>query len=88
MIKTVDSKGRISLGRRFANKPVIIEDLSDTEVKISIARVVPEREMWLFQNPEARETVFSALERLKRGEFSENPPDIEADEEFASELED
>ena len=31
MIKTVDSKGRITLGQRFANKPVIIEDLSDTE---------------------------------------------------------
>lgn len=88
MIRTVDSKGRVSLGRRFANKPVIIEDLSDTEVKVSLARVIPEREMWLYQNPEAREMVFSALERLKRGEFAENPPDIEADEELASQLED
>jgi hypothetical protein len=88
MIKTADSKGRISLGRRFANKPVIIQDLSDTEVKVSLARVIPEREMWLYQNPEAREIVFSALERLKRGEFAENPPDIEADEELASQLED
>lgn len=88
MIKTADSKGRISLGQRFANKPVIIEDLSDTEVKISMARVIPEREMWLYQNPEARELVFSALERLKRGEFAENPPDLDADEELASRLED
>ena len=52
MIKIVDSKGRVSLGRRFANKPIIIEDLSDTEVKISLARVIPEREMWLWHNPE------------------------------------
>lgn len=88
MIKTVDSKGRVSLGQRFANKPVIIEDLSDTEVKISLARVIPEREMWLYQNPEAREMVFSAIERLKRGEFAENPPDLEADEELVSQLED
>ncbi len=88
MIKTADSKGRISLGQRFANKPVIIEDLSDTEVKISMARVIPEREMWLYENPEARELVFSALERLKRGEFAENPPDLDADEELASRLED
>jgi hypothetical protein len=88
MIKTVDSKGRISLGQRFANKPVIIEHLSDTEVKVSLARVIPEREMWLWQNPEARETVLSALERLKRGEFAENPPDLEADEELVSKLED
>ncbi|MGB6065927.1 MAG: hypothetical protein WBG50_14095 [Desulfomonilaceae bacterium] len=88
MIKTVDSKGRVSLGQRFANKPVIIEDLSDTEIKISLARVIPEREMWLWQNPEARETVLSALERLKRGEFAEDPPDLEADEELVSQLED
>jgi hypothetical protein len=88
MIKTVDSKGRISLGQRFANKPVIIEDLSDTEVKISLARVIPEREMWLWENPEARDAVLSALERLKRGEFAENPPDLEADEELVSQLED
>jgi hypothetical protein len=88
MIKTVDSKGRISLGQRFANKPVIIEDLNDTEVKVSLARVIPEREMWLYENPEAREMVFSALERLKRGEFAENPPDLEADEELVSQLED
>ncbi len=88
MIKTVDSKGRVSLGQRFANKPVIIEDLSDTEIKISLARVIPEREMWLWQNPEARDTVLSALERLKRGEFAEDPPDLEADEELVSQLED
>ena len=88
MIKIVDSKGRVSLGRRFANKPIIMEDLSDTEVKISMARVIPEREMWLWQNPEAGDMVFSALERLKRGEFAENPPDIYADEELVSQLED
>lgn len=61
MIKTADSKGRISLGQRFANKPVIIEDISDTEVKISMARVIPEREMWLYENPEARKNKNSDL---------------------------
>ena len=88
MIKTADSKGRVGLGRRFANKPVIIEDISETEVKISLARVIPEREMWLYQNPEAREAVFSALERLGRREFAEDPPDLDADEDLASRLED
>ena len=88
MIKTVDSKGRVNLGRRFANKPVIIEPISDTEVKVSLARVIPEREMWLYQNPETRDMVFSAIERLRQGEFAENPPDLEADEELVSRLED
>ncbi len=84
MIKTADSKGRVGLGRRFAKKPVLIEDISDTEVKIALAPVIPEREMWLYQNPEARKAVFSALERLKRGEFAESPPDLDADEELPS----
>ncbi|MEW6530421.1 MAG: hypothetical protein AB1473_06265 [Thermodesulfobacteriota bacterium] len=87
MIKTVDSKGRITLGQRFANKPVIIEDLSDTEVKISLARVIPEREMWLWQNPEARELVFRGIEQAKARQFAENPPDIEADAEWADKFE-
>jgi hypothetical protein len=88
MIKTVDPKGRISLGQRFANKPVIIEDLSDTEVKVSLARVIPEREMWLWENPEARETVLRGLEQARTRQFAENPPDIEADAEWVDELED
>jgi hypothetical protein len=88
MIKTVDSKGRVTLGQRFANRPVIIESISDTEVKISLARVIPEREMWLFQNPEAREMVFRGLEQAKARQFAESPPDLDADEEWVRELED
>lgn len=88
LTKTADSKGRVTIGKRFANKPVIIEEISDTEVKVSVARVIPEREMWLWQNPEARNTVLSAIDRLKSGEFAENSPDIDADEYLADQLED
>jgi hypothetical protein len=88
MIKTVDSKGRVTLGRRFANKPVIIEQISDSEVKVSIARLIPERELWLYQNPETLETVFRGLEQARARQFAENPPDIDADAEWAEQLED
>jgi len=88
MIKTVDSKGRITLGQRFANKPVIIENLSDTEVKVSLAHVIPEREMWLWQNPEARDMVLRGLEQARAGQFAENPPDLDADAEWVDQLED
>ena len=88
MIKTADSKGRITLGQRFANKPVIIEDLSDTEVKVSLARVIPESEMWLYENPEARELVFRGLEQAKARQFADDPPDLEADAAWIDELED
>jgi hypothetical protein len=87
--KTADSKGRITFGKRFANKPVIIEEISETEVKVSLARVIPEREMWLWQNLQAQNTVNAAIDRLKRGEFAEEPPpDIDADENLANQLED
>lgn len=88
MIKTADSKGRVTLGRRFANKPVIIDPISDTEVKVSLARVIPEREMWLYQNPEARELLFRGLEQARAGQFAESPPDLEADAAWIEELED
>ncbi len=88
LTRTADSKGRITFGKRFANKPVIIEEISETEVKVSLARVIPEREMWLWQNPEARDTVLSAIDRLKKGEFAEDPPDIDSDENLANRLED
>lgn len=86
-IKATDAKGRVSLGKRFASRSVIVEDISETEVKISLARVIPEREMWLWENPQARDHVLLGLEQAARGEFAEEPPDIDADERFAEQLE-
>lgn len=57
-------------------------------MKVSLARVIPEREMWLYQNPEARDLVFRGLEQARARQFSESPPDLEADQEWIDELED
>lgn len=43
--RTADSKGRVTLPRWFADAPVIIERVSDTEVRIRKAMVVAEDEM-------------------------------------------
>ena len=51
--KTADSKGRVTLGERFANRTVIIEDIDETEVRVTLARVIPEREAWLYENDKA-----------------------------------
>jgi hypothetical protein len=48
--KTVDSKGRISLGARFANQTVIIEEVDSTEIRVTLAQVIPQREVWLHKN--------------------------------------
>jgi hypothetical protein len=43
--RTTDPKGRVSLPGSFANATVIIEQLSDTELRIRKALVIPEDEL-------------------------------------------
>jgi hypothetical protein len=88
MTKTADSKGRITLGKKFANKTFIVEQTSDTEINLEVAAVIPEREMWLYRNPKARKAVFDALERAKATQFSDSPPDLDAARALAEQIED
>jgi len=39
-MKTADSKGRVTLGAPFANRPVLIEHFEDAVV-VRVARVLP-----------------------------------------------
>lgn len=84
--KTADSKGRVVLGGRFANRPVIIEKLSDTEMIVKLARVIPEREAWLYENPEALAAVRSGLAHARAGKLTKGP-DLDADAKLVAELE-
>jgi hypothetical protein len=43
--RSTDPKARISLPKGFANSTVIIEQISDTELRIIKARVIPEEEL-------------------------------------------
>ncbi len=43
--RTTDAKGRVSLPKAFANATVIIEQVSETELRIRRAAVVPEDEL-------------------------------------------
>jgi hypothetical protein len=43
--RSTDAKGRISLPKAFANATVIIEQVSENELRIRKARVIPEDEM-------------------------------------------
>lgn len=88
IIKTADSKGRINFGKNFANKTVIIEKIGDTEMKIELARVIPEREAWLYQNSEAKESVLRGLRQAEARRFSKSPPDLAADQSLVDEIED
>jgi hypothetical protein len=43
--RTTDAKARLSLPKSFANSTVLIEQISDTELRIRKARVIPEDEI-------------------------------------------
>jgi hypothetical protein len=67
--RSTDDKARVSLPRSFANATVLIEQVSDTEVRIRKARVIPEDSL-LFSEELARkltnrdrEIFLSALEK-------------------------
>ena len=85
--KTTDSKGRLTLGERFANRTVIVEEIDETEVRISLARVVPEREMWLHDNRAASAAVRRGLTDAKEGRLS-IAPDLASDAALAERLQD
>jgi hypothetical protein len=85
--KTADGKGRITLGSRFANQTVIVEDVDATEVRITLAQVIPQRELWLHKNPRAKASVFRGLQQAKAGKMAK-APDLEADARLAEQLDD
>lgn len=76
--KTADNKGRVALGERFANQQVIIEEVDSTEVRVIVAAVIPQRELWLHRNPKALGKVLQGLDEAKGGQFSQGP-DLTAD---------
>jgi hypothetical protein len=48
--RTTDQKARVSLPKSFANSTVIIEQVSDTEVRIRKAKVLPEDEIRFYED--------------------------------------
>ncbi len=44
-VRTTDAKGRLILPRSFANATVVVEQVSETELRVRRARVVPEDEL-------------------------------------------
>ena len=51
--RTTDQKARVSLPKSFANSTVIIEQVSETELRIRKARVIPEDEIRFYEDSAA-----------------------------------
>ena len=70
--RSTDSKGRISLPKGFANATVIIDQVSDTEIRIRKAVVIPQDE---FPFTEENPIILSDRERDAFLTLLDNPPD-------------
>jgi hypothetical protein len=71
--RTIDSKGRLLLGKEYAGRQVIIDDQEPDRLVIMTATTVPDRELWLYCNKRALDDVLTGLEQAKRGEFVPGP---------------
>ena len=85
--RNTDSKGRLTLGEAFANRTLIVEERGD-EIVLRLARVVPEREAWLYENSSARDSLRRGLKQAKAGKFVKQGPDLASAAKLAEQLED
>ncbi len=69
--RSTDAKGRVSLPKGFANSTVIIEEVSENELRIRKARVIPEDELPF---AEVAPIVLSEGERARFLKALEQPP--------------
>lgn len=70
--KNTDSKGRLTLGEAFANRTLIVEERGN-EIVLHLARVIPEKEAWLYDNPEALGALRRGLKQAKAGQLTAGP---------------
>jgi hypothetical protein len=75
--KTIDDKGRLTLGRAYAGKLVEVDEQEGTVV-LTICRAVPEHEAWLWENKIALGMVRRGLQEARTGEFGDGPDLAEA----------
>jgi uncharacterized protein (DUF1778 family) len=69
--RSTDAKGRVSLPKAFANSIVIIEQVSDTEVRIRRAVAAPEDKVRFY---EETATPLSDRDRDRFLDLLDNPP--------------
>jgi hypothetical protein len=85
--KQVDSKGRLTLGEAFANETVLVEPHGEGEVIVRLARVIPAREAWLYDNKAALASVRRGLQQATEHHLVAGP-DLAAAAELAGQLRD
>ena len=67
-VKTIGSSGQISIGKQYAGRTVIVDQLEEGVWMIKTAQVIPENEQWLHA-PEVKKQLDRSL-----AWFARNPP--------------
>ena len=88
VVKTLDKKGRLTLGSRYAEKTVLVDDSDPTCIKLTPVVHIPEHEAWLYNNEVALNQVRQGLAQARRGEFSDSPPEVETKLDWLDEVDD
>lgn len=71
-LKTIDEKGRVAVGRKYAGRSVCVREDADALV-LMFYRAVPEHEAWLWENETASQLVQTGLQQARNGELSTGP---------------
>ena len=50
-VKVIGTSGQISLGKQYAGKTVLVEEVGKGVWLLKIARVIPDNEVWLHTEP-------------------------------------
>jgi len=50
-VKVIGTSGQISLGKQYAGKTVLVEEVAKGVWLLKIARVIPDNEVWLHTEP-------------------------------------
>jgi hypothetical protein len=66
-----DSRGRFSIGAIAKSKTYRVQVNEAGQILLDPVVAVPERELWLWQNPEAIASVQRGIEQAGRGEFQD-----------------
>ena len=69
-IKTIGASGQISLGKEYAGRPVLIEKIEEGVWLIKTAKIIPDNEMWLHDEP-AKSRIEKAIAWAEKNEPSE-----------------